>query len=93
MKNETIYFILKIKLSYFFSLKRYIPRFYKITRTFVCKIRLVDNERNSAKFGRIKLTQRSLLTAMTYGKFQQIFLASSLNSSSPWCRDAFILME
>lgn len=27
------------------------------------------------------------------GKFHQIFLASSLNSSSPWCRDAFILME
>lgn len=83
----------KLNSATFFSLKRYILRFYKITRTFVSKIRLVDNERNSAKFGRIKLTQRSLLTAMTYGKFQQIFLASSLNSSSPWCRDAFILME
>lgn len=83
----------KLNSATFFSLNRYILRFYKITRTFVSKIRLVDNERNSAKFGRIKLTQRSLLTAMTYGKFQQIFLASSLNSSSPWCRDAFILME
>lgn len=83
----------KLNSATFFSLNRYIPRFYKITRTFVCKIRLVDNERNSAKFGRIKLTQRSLLTAMTYGKFQQIFLVSLLNSSSPWCRDAFILME